>query len=66
VQSETVAEGFQKRATAKNPPRAAVVAQDPKAIKKLLKQEKRNGKPQVGREKNTSNQDSHSAQQVLR
>jgi hypothetical protein len=66
VRSELVAEGFKQRATAQNPPRAAVVAQDPEAIKKHLKTTKRNGKSQVSREKNSSDQDSHSAQQVLR
>ena len=35
-----VAEGFKQRATAQNPPRAAVVAQDPEAIKKHLKTKK--------------------------
>ena len=30
-----VAEGFKQRATAQNPPRAVVVAQDPEAIKNI-------------------------------
>ncbi|MBO4786441.1 MAG: hypothetical protein J5510_05175 [Prevotella sp.] len=54
VQSEMVAEDFKQRETAQNPPRAAVVAQDPEAIKKHFKNKKRNGKSQVSREENPS------------
>ena len=49
-----VAEDFKQRETAQNPPRAAVVAQDPEAIKKHFKNKKRNGKSQVSREENPS------------